>query len=412
MRLFSSTSGRTVCLLSCLLPALASGQVADLSDTAANAPQPSTPLSWETLAEDLDDFLEWSEDPLADLGWEPPAPSAISHGGSLRIGPGHSDNYLKRFHPTAQDFTFIEGDLFLNALLPASSLTLLLFGEWTGYRTNGPADAESLAFALLEWSLPTLSGSRGLRLSSFYGDQIYDASLSIQAPPLGTTFRQVRPEIALFLKHEFSDRDAMEVALAVRGARFDDPQNDHQRLLLEVDWTHTFSVRWRTSTRFTAYREEHRLATSRQRNSLPSDPASSLRINGAEWAQQLTAQLPWGKSLLATLEAGANLELDPVGEYDDLYRVWTGLQVQWKWKKLSFEAATRWQETRYDKRQIAFLDPRALLLQYRSAECRATYALSQHLALIGRWEWLDSYSRIDTDRYSEQRGQLLLEWSY
>lgn len=396
-------------LILCLAPVVA--------QSASPAPPPdasysSIPvLSWDDVEADLETFLAWSEDPLA--GWDisVPEPSTLIHSGSLRAGTGHSDNPLKRFHPAEQAFFVLEGEAFLNALLPHSSLTLLFFGEWTRYQGNGPADEESLAFGFVEWSIPTSSGSHGVRGTAFYGDQIYDASLSIQAPPIGATFRQLRPEAGFFLTRIVSEQDLIEGAISLSHAFFDDPQNDYLRARLDGEWSREWSPRWSTVSRIGAYREWHRLAVSRQPNGLRLNPSKTLCVTGAELVQKLTGQFFRG-ALQPSLQAGATLEIDAYGAYDDLYRSWAGLQLKGTWRRLTLEASTRWQETRYDQRQVAFLDPRRLLLGYRSAEFRATLELVHGCSLLAKWEWLESSSRITTDGYTEQRGQVLLEWAY
>ena len=414
MRTFSTETGRRCGRL------WGAGLVLGLAAAAAQSPSPApppnasdppAPLSWDEVEADMETFLAWSEDPLADLAFVVPEPAALIHSGSLRAGAGHSDNPLKRFRPAGQEFFVLEGEAFLNVLLPRSTLTLLFFGEWTRYQGNGSADEESLAFGFAEWAIPTASGSHGVRGTVFYGDQIYDASLSIQAPPLGATFRQFRPEAGLFLKRIFSGKDLLEGSVSLRNAFFDDPQNDYLRAQLDGEWRREWSPHWTSVSRIGAFREWHRLADSRQPNGLRLNPSKTLRVTGAELAQKVTVHL-FPKALQASLETGATLEIDAYGTYDDLYRTWAGFQLKGTWKRLSLEASTRWQETRYDHRQVAFLDPRPLRLSYRSAEIRATLELGHGGSLLAKWEWLDSSSRITTDGYTERRGQVLLEWTY
>lgn len=415
MRIFSTHLQRTSSRLGALLYLLWIGIGPHSAWSSVPATHPATSaasaLSWEEVEAGMDAFLSWSEDPFSGLDLEIPEAPMLLHSGSLRAGAGYSDNPLKRFRPAGQDFFLLEGEGFLNALLPHSTLTVLFFGEWTRYGNRGPADEESLAFGFGEWSFPMSSGTGGVRGTVFYGDQIYDASLSIQAPPLGATFRQFRPEAGLFLKRTISQRDQIEVALSLRNAFFDDPQNDYLRFQWDGEWTREWSPRWSTTSRFAAFHEWHRFTVARQPNGIGLNPAKGLRVSGAEWAQSLTATF-FSEALHTSLETGATLEIDRYGAYEDRYQTWAALQLKGSWKRLALEAAARWQETRYDQRQVGFLNPRTLLLQYRSAEFRATLDLWRGFSLVGKAEWLASTSRITTDSYTERRGHLLLQWSY
>jgi hypothetical protein len=368
-------------------------------------------LSWEQLSADAELYLDWSRDPLAEVDLAPEPSPFLIHSGSLRAGFGHSDNYLKRATPTHQDFHVVEGDFFLNALLPRSSLTVLMFGEWTQYAAEDAADAESLAFGLLEWSLPASWGTYGLRGSFFYGDQIYDASLSIQAPPAGASFRQFRPELAAFLKREVSSTDTVEATFSLRDAGFDDPQNDYWRGEVSIEWTHKWSAFFAITTDVSAYGEEHRIATSRGANGIQLNPRKPLYINGAEWIFALDGEL-WEKTLGWSIETGANLEVDRYGDYEDLYRSWAGIHLDGSWKFMRLEANVRVQETRYDKRQIAYLDTTPVLQQFRNADLKVSVDLPKGLFLEAQFEWLEATSRIRSDSYSEQRAQVTMGWSY
>lgn len=380
------------------------------SATAEESAQDSNSLNWEQLSAEMDALISWSADPLSDLALEAKRSPIFFHSASIRAGSGHSDNYLKRYTPTPQDFATLEGDFYGNLLLPRSALTLILFGELTQYEDDSTTDTESLAFGLLEWSVPATWGTWGLRSSFFYGDQIYDASLSIQSPPLGSTFRQFRPEAAIFAKHILSAHDSLETSLSIRDTQFDDPDNDYYRAELKVKLGHQFDNDLTIATTFKGFAEQHSTA-SRSANGASLNPQRALFIEGATIRQELKGSA-FKKTLDWSLEVGAELEIDRYGTYEDLYRSWSGIDLEWRWKRLMLRGMARIQQNKYDKRQLAYLDQTPLLQQFRSVEIEAKFDLARGFALVGNLEWNETTSRIQTDSYSEQRATLQFSWSY
>lgn len=380
------------------------------SAVAEESAQDSTSLNWEQLSAEMDALLSWSADPLSDLALEAKRGPSFFHSASIRAGSGHSDNYLKRYTPTHQDFATLEGDFYGNLLLSRSSLSLILFGEWIRYDNSSIANTESLAFGLLEWAVPVTSGSWGLRSSIFYGDQIYDASLSIQSPPLGSTFRQFRPEAAIFAKRILSAKDSLETSFSIRDAQFDDPDNDYHRAELKVKLGHQFENDWTIATTIKGFAERHN-TDSRIANGASLNPQRALFIQGATIRQELKGSA-FKKTLNWSLEVGADLEIDRYGTYEDLYRSWSGIDLEWQWKRLMLRGMARIQQNKYDQRQIAYLDQTPLLQQFRNVEIEAKFDLGRGFALEGTLEWNETTSRIQTDSYSEKRAKIQFGWSY
>jgi hypothetical protein len=366
---------------------------------------------WQALLSEAEETLEWSADPLADLGLEPEPVHFWTF--SLRGGGGASDNFLKRRNAVGSSFLKAEADAYLNALFDHASLTLLAFAEYIRYAREARADSETTAFLHLNWTRnPSRPFAFGAELDAFYGDQIYDASLVQNGAPVGASLRQFRPEAAIFTEWQPADGGALRLRVAARRAEFAEKEDNYWRPIATLGWRRHWSAAWETETRLSAYQDRYDEDHARGPTGLELIPQRSLVVDGASLDGSLAWQPVQAGAFKATLRLGIALEDETHGDYKDLLRHWGSLSVRHDFGMVELQATTRWQQIRYRERQVGFIDDRRQRQDYRSLKLEAHAPLPWNTALRLAVEWSRFNSRIDAENFSERRVEAAVEWAY
>lgn len=365
---------------------------------------------WAALAAETDEFIEWSEDPLQDLDLAPQSMTVWSV--SARAGAGHSSNFLKREFAQSSRYLQIEGDIFINTLFENASLTSLLFFEHTEYDQNGQADSESIVFLHANWSVFRDLWTWGIDLDAFYGDQIYDASLTNVSAPIGANLRQVRPELTVFVERMLGSRDMLRSELSLLRAAYEEAEEDYWRPAFSVEWVRNWNSALETSTEASLYMEIYDEDIARQAGGLPLDPETELEIYGLRLQEVLTWKPVKWPSFKSTLRAGALLESEREGRYESALRLFSSLSLSWKSDWIDLRMDGRWQNVRYADRHSDFADTRPLHQTYRSLRIEAKRDLVWNTSLEIGVEWSDFGSRSSSEVFSERRAEVLIEWSY
>lgn len=370
----------------------------------------STDAEWDELYAETEAILDFSEDPLADLDLEPGVLTIWSV--SLKAGAGTSDNFLKR--PLAADSNYLrtEGDLYLNTLFEHASLTALLFGEYTFYEENTAANSETNAFFHANGSRFSPDWTWGAEVDVFYGDQIYDASLSINGTPVGASLRQFRPELTFFAEWILGRRDALRLEGAVRRATFGDPDDDYWRPSIRAEWRRLWAASLETTTEIRLYGESHDADVARSPTGIALSPGQKLELGGLRVEQALDWNPAQWEAFSADARLGAAFEEERNGFYESNAHYWAGLAARLDLEILKFRLTGRLQHTRYRDRQVAFLDDRPLHQTYKILKLEVKKPLPWNLDLMMRVEWTDFDSRRTNEVFSEKRAEVLLGWTY
>ncbi|HKJ91434.1 MAG TPA: hypothetical protein VJ960_09905 [Oceanipulchritudo sp.] len=385
-----------------------------LSLQGAEAPEAGAPADdrdeWDELLLESEDLLDWSADPLDDLLLEPE--SMILWSVTLKAGTGSSNNYLKRRNPVSSTYATFEGDLFFNALLENSSITFLLFAEATAYERGTQTNNESIGFLNANWTRFAVTWAYGIETDLFYGDQIFDASLALTAPPEGESFRQFRPELSLFTEWQPGRRDLLRLEAGLRRATFEEAAEDYWRPQLKFIWDRKVSSWLALSSELSTYREFYDEELSRQPNGLLLNPARKLEIHGARFLQELTLEPAFIPGFKIVARIGYRWEDSLEGSHEDVTRLDASLRSSLKTAFADFRATGRWQGTRYDERQVDFIDKRTLRRTYRALDLEVERDLPLGFSLTARAEWSEFQSRSETETFSEERLEVLLGWAY
>lgn len=385
-----------------------------LSLQGAETPETSAPADdrneWDELLLESEDLLDWSADPLDDLLLEPE--SMVLWSVSLKAGAGSSDNYLKRRNPVSSTYATFEGDLFFNALLENSSITFLLFAEATTYERGTETSTESIGFLNANWTRFSGTWAYGIETDLFYGDQIFDASLALTGAPEGESFRQFRPQLSLFTEWQPGRRDLLRLEAGLRRATFEEATEDYWRPELTFIWDRKVSPSLALSSELSTYREFYDEELSRQPNGLLLNPARKLEIHGARFLQELTLEPAFIRGFKAVARIGCRWEESLEGSHEDVTRLDASLRCSLKTSFADFRATGRWQGTRYDERQVGFIDKRTLHRTYRALDLEVERDLPLGFSLTARAEWSEFQSRSETESFSEERLEVLLGWAY
>lgn len=407
VKLLSTQKFLTLLLVSAAVWPLASPG----SDSAKSAdPGIEEEDSWAALAAETEDLLEWSEDPFKDLDLEPASMTVWST--SARAGGGYSSNFLKREFPEGSRFLQLEGDAFVNTLFDEASLTALLFFEFTQYEQNAEADSESIVFVHANWSVFRDLWTWGIELDTFYGDQIYDASLSSVSAPVGDNLRQIRPELSIFAEKILGARDSLGTSLSLRRAWFGESEEDYWRPEVSVEWVRQWNVATATTTEVGIYVELYDEDLARRADGLPIEPATELELRGIQFSETLTWQPVKWPSFTSTLRAGISAEEEREGNYESALRLFSSVSLSWKPGWIDLRADGRWQNIRYRDRHSDFADTRPLRQTYRSLRLEAKRDLIWNTSLKVAVEWSDFESSSPSETFSERRAEVLLEWNY
>ncbi|MFO7724975.1 MAG: hypothetical protein R6V45_05440 [Oceanipulchritudo sp.] len=365
---------------------------------------------WEQLLLESEELLEWSADPLDDIVSEPAAMILWSVG--LKAGAGSSDNFLKRLNPVSSSYATLEGDVFFNALLENSSFTALLFGEVVEYNRQTEAGTEAIMFFNANWTRFAGAWAYGTEVDIFYGDQIFDASLDLAGIPEGESFRQLRPQFSLFTEWKPGRRDLLRLEAGLRRASFQDETEDYWRPQVDFTWDRKISSSISISTELSTYREFYDEERSRLPNGLLVSPPSTLEIQGARLLQELVLEPAFLSGFKAIARLGYRWEDSLEGSHEDLTRLDASLRCALKTALVDVRATGRWQNTRYDERQVGFIDLRTLRRTYRSLDLEVERDLPMGFSLVARAEWSEFESRSEQETFSEERLEVLLGWAY
>jgi hypothetical protein len=406
VNLLSTPSVLTLLLLSAATWPLAA--LGDESGTAASGTVEED--SWAALVAETEELLEWSSDPLGDLDLEPERFTVWST--SARAGVGHSSNFLKRENPEGSRYLQLEGDAFVNTLFDEATLTALLFFEFTQYDQDTEADSESIVFLHANWSVFRDLWTMGIELDAFYGDQIYDASLSSVSPPVGDNLRQFRPELSFFAEKFISSRDSLGAKLSLRRAVYGESEEDYWRPALSLEWIRQWNTATATTTEVAVFVESYDERLARKADGTPLEPQTELEIRGLQIQESLSWQPVKWPSFKSTLRAGFSAEEEPDGAYESALRLFSSISLSWKSEWIDLRADGRWQNIRYQDRHSDFADTRPLRQTYRSLRLEAKRELIWNTSLKIAVEWSDFSSRAPSEDFSERRAEALLEWSY
>jgi len=366
--------------------------------------------SLESLEAQNEDILNWADDPLEGLGLEDL--SSFYWSASVAAGIGHSDNFLKREAPTSSSFYKLEGDIFLNLLLEKSSLMVLAYFEGLKYDFDTDIDSETLAFLHASWSKFGTTWLYGVELDAFYGDQIYDASLSSNAQPEGARLLQFRPALSVFLERDIGKKDSLRLVTDLERTLYERSEDDYWRPRLRAEWSRAWhpSVKMVTTVGYFQEHYDEEISQDRRGLDMPSDELLLLR--GPYFEEELSWSPPKLKKVRIIGRMGATFEMDAYGEYDDAVRLWGSLGTRFNLFQVDMNITGRWQTTRYSYRQVDFFDTRPQEQIYSSLKIEAQRSLPMGLSLRLGVEWSDFNSRISSEQFSERRVEALINWSY
>lgn len=366
---------------------------------------------WDAFLDDTDSFLDAAADPLGDFDFAA-QDTLIFWSASLRAGVGHSSNFLKRSNPVSSAFLKLEGDLLVNALFRSSSFTSLFFFEAAKYDREAEVDHEAIVFLHNNWTQFRGAHTRGIEVTAFYGDQIYDASLQENGEPTGASLRQFRPEIAVFTEFALGARDSIKATLSVRRDLFEDEEFDYWRPQVALEWSRAWTGSFAASTELSVYREFYDEKLARSANGINRIPASELEITGLQIEEVLTWKPARWEAFRATARLAAASERDPDDAYDRLTRYSASVSANLDLDSVKLRASGSWLNTRYRERQVDFLDSRPVRQIYRTLELEAEKPLPWNLSLKAGVQWSEFRSRISADAFSERRVQALLDWTF
>ena len=374
--------------------------------------QDTADSDWTALLEEAESSADWAADPLADLNLYGDAASTLLLTASLRAGAGYSDNFLKR--PVAVDSSFyhFEADFWLSWFLEKSTLSALVYGETNIYENKVDADDEFLTFAQLAWSRPGDRSELGAEVVTLFADQIYDASLSPNGAPTGTRIRQLRSEAMTYLDWFPGRRDRLRASVAAVRAEYNLDNEDYWEPVLGFEWERIWRKGLQTTSVATLSREFFDDAVGRNAAGTILPEAEDLLVDRLLLEQRLKWNPPDWEWLEVAASAGIAWEEDQAGSYESLRQSWVSgkAKVSGKWGQLKLTA--RWREIRYDERQVDFFDPTPILHTQRSLQTEYKLPLPWSLAVYLRGEWTRLDSRVEDSRYTEQRGEILFQWSY
>lgn len=380
-------------------------------EESGDDPQPADPVDdWEALIAETEDFLDWDLDPQAEREALPRVQAFWFAG--LRIGSGHTSNFLKRPDAAESRFLTLEGDLFFHAILPASTFNALLFFEAQIYDTDDPVDSEGMAFFQANWALDRGDWHHGLTVDAFYGNQIYDASLSLVSAPLGARLQQVRPKLSLFSEIDLGKQDVLGARISLERAAYETEEDDYWRPEVGLEWKRAWITSLISTTQLGLFAEIYDEELARQASSLPLLPQQTLTIQGIRLQQHLS----WKPARWPAFEAGARygltFEEGTAGDYDAALNLWGNLTASLDLPWFELKTSARWQNRRYQDRTSSYVDDRPLHQVYRSLSVELSRTLLWETSLNLSAEWNTFDSRNPDEAYSERIIKGFLEWSY
>jgi hypothetical protein len=365
---------------------------------------------WDAYLNETDLFLEEANDPLADL--EAPDEQLVFWTFSLSAGAGHSTNFLKRSNAVSSPFIKTEADFILNAILEHSQLTALIFFEGIRYDEKAEVDQEAIVFLRTNWTEFRTTYSYGIEANVFYGDQIYDASLSVDGVATGASLRQLRPEIGFFGEWDMGSVDSLKTVLSLGREIIEDEDENYWRPGLSVEWNRVWTGSFGSRTGVSVYQEFYDDKVAHAADGSTILPETQLEPVGLQIEEVLTWKPVKWNSLSTSLRFGAAAERDSNDEYDALKRFWASFNgtLDLKFAKVGINGI--WQDTRYDDRQVSSTDTRPVHQIYRTLQLEVEKDLRWNFSFIASVQWIEFSSRVSDDSFSERRVQALLDWTY
>ena len=178
------------------------------------------------------------------------------------------------------------------------------------------------------------------------------------------------------------------------------------------EWVRTCFNQIETSSTAAYYEEQYDELLIRDRRGFNMPSGELLTIRGVSLEEEVVWQPKGWKTLKLRARAGAALEEDVAGEFDDATRYWGSLISDLELPWIDFRLIGRLQKIRYDTRQVDFFDPRPHQQIFRSLRFEVEKSLPWNLSLRVAVEWEDFNSRISDEQFSERRVETLLNWSY
>ena len=363
-------------------------------------------VDWAAILEEAESSADWAADPLADLGLFGESAS-IFLTASAKAGAGYSSNFLKRPEAVSSRYYNLEADAWLNWFLDDSTVTALFFIESNIYENKVDVDDELLTFGQIGWSIPKGSTELGVEVLSFYADQIYDASLLISgSEPEGTRIKQFRPEASVYIDWYPGKRDRLRMEISALRAEFNIENQDYWEPVLRGEWEHLWSKPLVTLSKVEISRQFYDDEVGRMASGITFPEEERLLVDRLFLEQRLT----WKPTRWDWFEASASLGIswdsDQTGDYESMQRSWASARTKFSGKWGQVRLTGRWMEIRYEERL-----PFTLHTQ-RSFNAEYKLPLPWDFAVYLRGEWTDLNSSIESNRYTEQRGEFLFEWSY
>jgi len=391
-------------LLPCLLPCLTLIAYADQ--------EASNEKAWQAILEEADAAAEWADDPIADLELFSLEPDPLFLTTSLSAGAGHSSNFLKRPVAVESPYLRAEGNLFLDWTLKQSSLSAMAFVEATFYEEDTTVSDEFLAYAQLDWSRPINDLEPGIKLETYYADQIYDASLTSSNVPVGTHLRQFRPQAAVYLDWFVGKQDRLRLETAALLADYDVDEEDYWEPIVALEWERLWAKSLTSTSRIEFSRQFYAEEVARNAQGTPLPGSITLEVDRIAFDERIIWNPTAWHWLQAQLTGGVAWEMDRVGQFESMRQTWiaASLKTSFKWGHL--RVIGRWSEFNYDERQVSYFDSTTQLLNQRGLRLEVKKKLPWDLALYLRANWSRLDSRVEDEAYTDQRLEGLLEWSY
>jgi hypothetical protein len=363
---------------------------------------------WAAILEEAETSAEWAADPLADLGFHGDDLS-IFITASARAGAGHSSNFLKGTNPVSSGYYRVEADVWANWFFRRSTLSVLFFGEANIYENIGDLDVddEFLSFGKVSWSVPGDSNEIGIEALSFFADQIYDATLDISnGNAAGTRIRQFLPQASMYIDWFPGKVDRLRLEPSISRAEFDIEDQDYWEPALAGEWERLWKKSFSTLSKVGISRQYYDDEIGRDAGGNDLETEERLLVDRIKVEQRLTWKPPQWKWMEWTGSFGISWDKDQAGEYENMHRTWASARARLSGDWGQLRLTGRWMEIRYEDR-----DPLTRHTQ-ESLETEYKLPLGKSFSAYVRGEWTSLNSTIESESYSEQRGELLLEWSY
>jgi hypothetical protein len=389
-----------------LLFTLALIAVPSLADSEKPGDKEAADLA--AILEEAEATADWAADPLADLGFYGEDLSVLIIT-SARAGIGHSNNFLKGKTAVSSGYYQVEADAWLSWFFERSTLTAMFFGEASIYENieGLDVDDEFLTFGQVSWSLQGDSTEFGIEALTFYADQVYDATLTINGGAAsGTRIQQFRPQGSVYLDWFPGRLDRLRLEVSTLRAKFDIEDQDYWEPILTAEWERLWKKSITTRFKAEASRQYYDDEIGRKADGTDQEDERPLLVNRLFLEERLTWKPQRWKWMEWTATVGVSWDDDQTGVYEDMRRSTASARarISGDWGQLRLTG--RWMEIRYRNRE-----PLTRHTQ-KSLDAEYKLPLPGSFAAYLRGQWTSLNSTIDSEEFSEQRGELLFEWSY